>query len=438
MKILFDLQSLQTDSAKRGIGRYISGLLQALSQQAGVEVVAFLNGSLPFPINYELIKSMTCEVVCFYPPTNIDEGKNTNQGQMLYEQAELFYLNKVNEIKPDILFLGSLFKGAGQPFIIPPVEKIKKHCFVVAITYDFIPLEDIECYLPSMAHKICYKVSAIRQGCCDLLLCISDYVRNHAEILYPDVAKETIWGGVNSPFSDEVYSFEKRENYILYAGGVDPRKNVLQLLRAFALLPKKLQKKYPLKIVCSDNIQVYNAFKAETRNLGVSEYVDFVLKINDQGLADLYRKCRLFVFPSLCEGLGLPVLEAMASGAAVLTSRGTSLKEIYPKDEALFDPCSPEDLAAHIQAIIDDEKIKDLQQFSLQRAPIFTWKSVARECVNAIEEHYVQREKPKTMMQEEFIAQLSFYIGNDERVTRLCAKALARLYSETNSIEIPK
>ena len=433
MKILFDLQSLQTDSAKRGIGRYINGLLCALSSQPEVEVVALLNGSLPFPSNYDTLKLMLCEVVSFYPPTNAEEGKNTNQGRMLYEQAELFYLNKVNEIKPDVLLLGSLFEGAGQAFIVPPVEKIKKHCFVVAITYDFIPLEHIESYLPSMAHKTCYKVSAIRQGCCDLLLCISDYVKSHAMILYPDVPRRTVWGGVNSPFTDEVYGFEKRENYILYAGGVDSRKNVLQLIRAFALLPNELQNKYPLKIVCSNNIHAYNGFKAEARNLGVPEYVDFILQINDQELAALYRKCRLFVFPSLCEGLGLPVLEAVATGAAVLTSRGTSLKEIYPKDEALFDPRSPEDLAAHIQAIIgDDEKIKDLQQFSLQRAPIFRWWNVARECMNAIEEHYVEREKPKTMTQEEFIAQLTFYIGNDETAMRLCAKALARLYGESS------
>lgn len=433
MKILFDLQSLQTDSAKRGIGRYINGLLHALSHQAGVEVIALFNGSLPLPVNSETLKTMVYDVVCFYPPTNVEEGKNINQGRMLYEQAELFYLNKVSELKPDVLLLGSLFEGAGQPFIIPPVEKIKKHCFVVAITYDFIPLEDIESYLPSMAHKTCYKVSAIRQGCCDLLLCISDYVKNHAEILYPDVAKRTIWGGVSSPFTDEVYSFEKRENYILYAGGVDPRKNVLQLIRAFALLPKQVQNKYPLKIVCSNNIHAYKGFKAEARDLGVSEHIDFVLKINDYGLADLYRKCRLFVFPSLCEGLGLPVLEAIATGAAVLTSRGTSLKGIYPVEEALFDPRSPEDLAAHIQTIIDDdEKIKDLQQFSLQRSHSFKWGSVAQKCVNAIKEHYVQREKPRTMTQEEFIAQLSFYIGYNEMAMRLCAKALARLYGETS------
>lgn len=428
-KILFDAQSLQTDSATRGIGRYISGLIIALSKQVGYEVSVLLNGLLPSPLNLHEIQKYGVVVHYFYPPSVV---QSSDLGRMHYEQAELFYERAVKCIKPDFLLIGCLTE-CGQNFVTPPTERIKKYCTVATVVYDLIPLENIDHYLPLAPLKACYKMSLIRIASSDLLLCISDYVKKHVGILFPDVRCQTIWGGVNFPFTDVVYSFEKRENYILYAGGVDPRKNVLQLIRAFALLPKRLQNKYPLKVLCSNNIQIYNRFQAEAQNLGISENIDILLKIDDQGLADLYRKCRLFIFPSLSEGLGLPVLEAMATGAAVLTSRGTSLKEIYPKEEALFDPHSPENLAVHIQSFIDDdEKIKNLQQFSLQRAPIFTWESVACRCVKAMEEHYVQREKPKIMTQEEFITQLSFYIGNDETALRQCAKALARLYGEAS------
>ena len=146
---------------------------------------------------------------------------------------------------------------------------------------------------------------------------------------------------------DKNHSFttikELPDKYILYTGAADPRKNLLALIRAYCNLDSSLKRIYKLVLVgkFTDN-QRRNIILEIERFRESKDRIVFLGYISDLELKYLYQNCSLFVFTSRHEGFGLPVLEAMASGAVVLASDIPSIKEIIDDDQYLFDPLDEE------------------------------------------------------------------------------------------------
>jgi glycosyltransferase involved in cell wall biosynthesis len=114
--------------------------------------------------------------------------------------------------------------------------------------------------------------------------------------------------------------------------------------------------------------------------LRMHDYVRFTGFVEDDDLPDLYRGALLFVYPSLYEGFGLPVLEAMACGTPVITSNCTSLPEVAGDAALLVDPTQPELLAAAISSVMNDGALRQaLRAKGLARARAFTWDAVAEQ-----------------------------------------------------------
>src|SRR5262249_41223219 len=108
--------------------------------------------------------------------------------------------------------------------------------------------------------------------------------------------------------------------------------------------------------------------------------------VSDPQLAALYRACDLFVFPSLYEGAGLPILEAMSCGAPVIGARAASVPEVLGELRGTFDPNDPSDMARCIERTVDDPAELDaLRERSARRAAHFTWERVARLTVEGYE-----------------------------------------------------
>ena len=136
--------------------------------------------------------------------------------------------------------------------------------------------------------------------------------------------------------------------FLLYTGLADPRKNLERLIAAFALLPEELRTTYQLAIVG----KVHEEDRERLLSLGQKHGLDnadvvCVGYVPDDDMRLLYNACALFVLPSLHEGFGLPLLEAMACGAPVIGSNCTSIPEIINREDALFDPAAT---AGHRQA----------------------------------------------------------------------------------------
>src|SRR5262249_45539031 len=118
----------------------------------------------------------------------------------------------------------------------------------------------------------------------------------------------------------------------------------------------------------------------ESRNLVFTGFVP------DRDLAALYRSCDLFVFPSLYEGAGLPILEAMTCGAPVAASGTSAMPELLGDMRATFDPTDPADIARCIREVVDDPAmLETLRQRSRERVALYTWARVAKLTIEGYE-----------------------------------------------------
>jgi glycosyltransferase involved in cell wall biosynthesis len=174
--------------------------------------------------------------------------------------------------------------------------------------------------------------------------------------------------------------------FILFVGTVEPRKNLLTLARAFAQIIKSTSSQLQL-VIAGEKGWLSGDLMDYLRDDHVRERVLFTGHLRDEELRALYSSCRVFVYPSLYEGFGLPLLEAMACGAPVVTSRTPSIMETAGDVARLISPTDVEDLARGITALLNDASERDhrsalgiphAQKFSWERTATATWEVYQR------------------------------------------------------------
>ncbi|PDW03956.1 glycosyltransferase family 4 protein [Candidatus Viridilinea mediisalina] len=166
--------------------------------------------------------------------------------------------------------------------------------------------------------------------------------------------------------------------YLLYVGTIQPRKNLVRLLEAFAQALPHLEEP-PLLVLAGREGWLSSAIVARTRALGLEHHVRFPGYIPDADLPALLRGALAFVFPSLYEGFGMPVLEAMACGTPVLTANGSALREVADTAALLVDPTNTDAIAAGLLRLISDAHLREaLRERGLARAAMFTWERCAQ------------------------------------------------------------
>ena len=178
-----------------------------------------------------------------------------------------------------------------------------------------------------------------------------------------------------------------RDGFLFYVGGGDWRKNVRGLIEAYARLEERFRERHQLVITYKLAPDVRQSLERFAGELGIhGDQLLLTGFVPDRELSALYRLCGLFVFPSLYEGAGLPILEAMACGAPVIGSNVSSVPEILGDLRATFDPADPEDIARNIARTLDDEtELERLRRVSDERTAHFTWDRVARKMVEGYE-----------------------------------------------------
>jgi len=170
--------------------------------------------------------------------------------------------------------------------------------------------------------------------------------------------------------------------YVCTVGRIEPRKNHLGLLEAYALMP---QPRPPLVIIGQRDpgYDVQAVFDAVQR-LGLDDDVRFLEQVTDTQLPALLRHAKLFVYPSLAEGFGMPVLEAMASGVAVVTSNTTSLPEVAGAAGLTVNPRDPHELAAAMLCLLADPARRGaLVQRGFEQVARYHWRASAEVLVES-------------------------------------------------------
>lgn len=171
--------------------------------------------------------------------------------------------------------------------------------------------------------------------------------------------------------------------YVLYVGTLEPRKNVAALLTAYERLPRALRGRYPLVLAGDKGWGSGNLLHRIERGQrqGWLCYLGFV---TESALPALYAGARAFAYPSLYEGFGLPVLEALVSGVPVVCSNAASLPEVAGDAALLHDPEDSDGLAQGLQRALEDEPWRaQAIERGLQRAEEFSWDRTAAETVAA-------------------------------------------------------
>lgn len=167
-------------------------------------------------------------------------------------------------------------------------------------------------------------------------------------------------------------------NFILFVGTLEKRKNIESLIDAYRILKEK---KYEVTLVIvGKKGWLYQGIFDKVKKYNLENHVVFISGVDQNELVALYNLAKVFVYPSLYEGFGLPVLEAMACGCPVIASNVSSIPEIASNASILIDPKNIEELCSAIEKVlIDDELRNGLIKKGLERVKNFTWEKCVKE-----------------------------------------------------------
>lgn len=415
MRIVIDMQGAQGGSRKRGIGRYALEFAKAfvLLAQPRHEILFALNGAFDDSIDWlehqfdGLLRKSQFRVFRPVAPCHaLDEGNLWRR-----QASELLYERFIATLRPDFLLITSLFEGQGDDCVIS-IEPSGRAYGVAAVLHDLMPLLEPEEYLNTLLRKKWYYHAVDHLKKVDLLLANSDSSRQEAlqYLNWPSGHIVTISAAADSRFcvldrasrgvDDAIAALAITKPFVLFSGAFDERKNVKRLIAAFARLPAALRQSHQLVLVHSIDAGTRGQLQSFARQQGLQEG-DLVLPgwVSDDDLVTLYNGCAVFVFPSLHEGFGLPVLEAMACGAPVLAADATSLPEVIGRDEALFDPLDVAAQSRKIAQVLSDPKFAQaLRSHGLQQAKQFSWSKTAQRALKALEDWQASRQPQKSQL----------------------------------------
>jgi glycosyltransferase involved in cell wall biosynthesis len=178
------------------------------------------------------------------------------------------------------------------------------------------------------------------------------------------------------------------DNYILFVGTLQPRKNIVRLIKAFAKVVKSEKSPKDLQLVIVGRKGwLYEEILEAPKELGIEDKVKFLENVEDEELPLFYKNALCYVLPSLYEGFGLPVLEAMQQGCPVITSNVSSLPEAGGDAALYVDPENVGDIADKIIQLIKNDKLrKELIEKGREQVKRFSWEKTAKETLAVLEE----------------------------------------------------
>ena len=412
MKIFIDLQCCQTEAQSRGIGRYSSALAEAIVRLAPQHDYLFL-------LNFKYLKTSRTVVdlihrlgghgnIVFHDYPAVTYG---HEERMLRDMvANVLRNDRIASSSPDIYHISSLFEGESIYGVAASYLNLPGADVLCSGTlYDLIPGLYPDKYLTQWPVVNWWKRTTSVARRLDIGLAISDATKEDAErLLGIEPNRVTnISGSVSDIFrelpAEERYTgkiwnkIDRERPFILYVGGDDFRKNLRGTLESFAIASRALDHKYDLVIVYNVQAAEAAAIMQQAHTLGVGQKVKLTGFVSDDELVQLYNACTLFIFPSLYEGLGLPVIEAMRCGAPVIVGDNSSLIEIVPEREFRFDASDFADIARVMERVLTQAGTLDrMRAYGRKRAACFSWENSARRALDAWEEAHDRRTLEKS------------------------------------------
>jgi glycosyltransferase involved in cell wall biosynthesis len=232
-----------------------------------------------------------------------------------------------------------------------------------------------------LAVRRCASFVAISAATCDELVARYPRCEGHTSVAHPAAGPE--FASESSELDNE--ALERHgvtRPYVLATGTLEPRKNLPRLISAFASLPEALRGDLRLVLAGAPGWETAETFSQVALHAQLVKTLGYV---PDEDLAALYRGAEVFCYPSLYEGFGIPVLEALRSGTAVLTSGRSSMPEVAGEAAMYIDPYDTADIARGLSELLADSSLRHtLAQRGLRRAESFTWEKTARRVLEVL------------------------------------------------------
>jgi glycosyltransferase involved in cell wall biosynthesis len=257
----------------------------------------------------------------------------------------------------------------------------------VAMIYDLISFEPA--MSPNRRSAMIERLTlggAVRQA--SGLVCISQATADALVARFPRAARRITVAPLGAAPTLSAPTADERESlpdagFVLAVGTLEPRKNLPRLVAAYAGLDPELQAAHRLVVVGASGWST-GPTVAALRSLG--DRCLTLGHVSDSALAELYRRCAVFCYPSLGEGFGLPVLEAMAAGAPVVTSTVSSLPEVGGDAAVYVDPRNVDDIRRGLTEVLCDRKLREtMAAAGRERAGSFSWAQFSERTRQALE-----------------------------------------------------
>lgn len=385
MRIGVDLLGVQSPQSRgRGIGRYSRCLLSALAALGeSHELVLYAHAGLPDDALEGPLKASVRVV------------------PMAKEVRAAAAIERVLRDDPDrldVLLVLSPFELHGD--YCPPERPLESKPRLAAVVYDLIPWLFQERYLTyePIARRFYRNLERLRRY--DTLLAISEATRQDTvRLLGVSADRVAVLGGAadteffrpapSEPIESEVALRLRRYGidrpFVFCLASTDLRKNVSGLFDAFALLPVELREAHQLVVACALTGPEADELRRWGVERGIAEHLVLTGEVSDEVLCTCYQRCAAFAFPSLYEGFGLPILEAMSCGAAVIAGKNSSQVEVAGEAAVLVNAHDAADIAANLQAVLTDAPRREwLRSAGRAHALGFSWEQVGSRALEAL------------------------------------------------------
>ena len=354
------------ETARAGVGHYCHELLKALALlREDVALRVYLDR---FPESHFPVSEAEAELLVL--------GHKRGWNQRVLGR-------KLRRNPPDVFFAPT----AQIPLFIP--------CPVVATIHDLAFFEFGEQFTWSTRHRSQIQTRyAVRRA--QHLLAVSETTkadlikRFHLPPEFITVTPHGVSGDFRPMHGQDAVARVRKvynlpERYILYVGRIQPRKNIQRLIDAFATLREHMPGLPHRLVIAGDRGWMDDPIFEHARKSPAAECIQFIGYVERPDLAPLIAQADVLTLVSLWEGFGMPVVEAMASGTAVVVSNCSSLPEVVGDAGITVDPYDVDAIASAIQAILENEDLRHgLERKALERAAQFTWQRSARLTLEAL------------------------------------------------------
>ncbi|KAA3617965.1 MAG: glycosyltransferase family 1 protein [Calditrichaeota bacterium] len=355
MNIAIDARCLEGN--KTGVGRYLGNIIQNFpnsEKDTNLQLYCTVDFSLTADVNLQ---------------------KKIVKGHPLLWKQFLVPLHQLID-KPDVFFVPSYSTPIFNP--IPTVVTIHDLIFTKFPEWTDRKQRWRFKNIVTRSAKYASKIIAVSESTRKDIINLTDVKSEKVEVVYE---------GIDSKFEvlsksraiKLIKNLDIQSDFILYVGSMHPRRNLHRLLHAFKGILHKGMNNYKL-MLCGLNLYTKSDVNNWIDELGLKDYVRILGYVTEEELLGLYNMATVFVYPSLYEGFGLPILESMACGTPVLTSNVSAIPEVAADAALLVDPYSIDELSSGLQSLLKSEKLrKEFIERGHARKQLFSWENTAKQ-----------------------------------------------------------